>query len=320
MRRALLVVPFLLLTVAAGGKQRDADVLRPHLTVQPPAHADVLVFAPHPDDDVLGVAGVVQQARAIGKTVVVVYMTSGDGYPNAAAQLAHRTTFELKPRDYLLLGRARQQESARAEALLGVPQADLVYLGYPDAALDKVAGDLDRVPVTQQYTRRRTTYGSWVRDYHSTVHGKPAPYTRAAAVGDVRELLERLQPAVVYTTMAADTHPDHAATFSLVDEALYRAGSHARLLTFLIHGVQGESWPWPRGEDATGRFIRGAGALPAGVAWPPPLRAGLTPQQARTKLAAIEREATQMALPDENEGLRSFAKGEELFWPVALRW
>jgi LmbE family N-acetylglucosaminyl deacetylase len=320
MRRALLVVPFLLLPIAAGGKQRDADLLRPHLSVRPPAHADVVVFSPHPDDDVLGVGGVVQQARAVGKTVVVVYMTNGDGYPNAAAQLVHRPTFQLKPRDYLLLARARQQESARAEALLGVPSADVVYLGYPDAALDQVAADLDRVPVTQQFTRRHATYGPWVRDYHSTVHGAPAPYTRAAAVGDVTELLERLQPAVVYTTMAADTHPDHAATFSLVNEALYRAGSHARLLTFLIHGVQGASWPWPRGDDASGTFLREPGALPEGVAWPAPLRAGLTPEQARRKLAAIGRETTQMALPEENDGLRSFAKGEELFWPVRLRW
>jgi LmbE family N-acetylglucosaminyl deacetylase len=320
MRRALLVVPFLLLTVAAGGKQRGADPFRPQLTVRPPAHADVVVVSPHPDDDVLGAGGVVQQARAIGKTVVVVYMTSGDGYPNAAAALAHRTSFELKPRDYLLLSRARQQESARAEALLGVPRTDLVYLGYPDAALDQVAADFDRVPVTQQYTGRHATYGAWVRDYHSTVHGKPAPYTRAAAVGDLTELLERLQPGAVYTAMAADTHPDHAATFSLVNEALYRAGSRARLLTFLIHGVQGQSWPWPRGDDPAGRFLREPGALPAGVAWPPPVRAGLTQAQAKTKLAAIEREETQMALPDENEGLRSFAKGEELFWPVRRRW
>jgi LmbE family N-acetylglucosaminyl deacetylase len=320
MRRPLLLAPFLLLTVAAGGKPRDADLLRPHLTLRPPAHADVVVVSPHPDDDVLAVGGVVQQARAIGKSVVVVYMTNGDGYPGAAAQLAHRPTFELKPRDYFLLARARQRESARAEALLAVPQSHLVYLGYPDAALDKVAANLGGVPVRQQFTGRSATYGSWVRDYHSALHGKSAPYTRASAVGDLRELLEELQPAVVYTTMAADTHPDHAATFSLVNEALYRAGSQARLLTFLIHGVQGGSWPWPRGDDPAGRFLREPGALPEGVAWPPPVRAGLTPEQARRKLAAIGREATQMALPAENEGLRSFAKGEELFWPVRLRW
>jgi LmbE family N-acetylglucosaminyl deacetylase len=319
MRRALLLVPFLLLTVSAGGKARDADLLRPHLTIVPPAHADVVVFAPHPDDDVLGAGGVIQQARAIGESVVVVYMTSGDGYPNAAAAYAHRPADKLKRRDYLLLARARQQESIRAEATLGVPRDHLVYLGYPDAALDKVAAQLDAEPVTQPYTGRSATYGSWVRDFHSTLHRRPAPYTRAAAVADVEELVRRFQPSAVYTTMAADTHPDHAATFSIVNEALYRANYRGRFLTFLIHGASA-SWPWPRGADPTGRFLREAGAVPQGVSWPPPLRARLTPAQAARKLRAIEGERTQMALADEAEGLRSFAKGEELFWPVSPRW
>ncbi|MDX6516685.1 MAG: hypothetical protein QOH73_2351 [Gaiellaceae bacterium] len=315
MRRALLL-PLLLLTVAAGGKARDAG---PLLTILPPAHADVVVFAPHPDDDVLGAGGIIQQARAVGRSVVVVFMTSGDGYPDAAAQLAHKATFELKRRDFLLLSRARQQESSRAEAVLGVSRDHLVYLGYPDAALDKVAENPSSEPVTQPFTGRSATYGAWVRDYHSTVHGKPAPYTRGAAVGDVAELVRRLEPSAVYTTMAADTHPDHAATFSIVNEALYRADYHGRLVTFLIHGASA-SWPWRQGDDLDGRFLREAGALPAGVSWPPPLRAQLTPGQAARKLRAITREATQMALPAENVGLRSFAKGEEVFWPLRLRW
>jgi LmbE family N-acetylglucosaminyl deacetylase len=318
MRRALLLMPLLLLTVAAGGSERG-DLLRPHLTLHPPAHADVVVFAPHPDDDVLGAGGVIQQAVAIGRSVVVVFMTNGDGYPEAAGQLANKPTFDLGRRDFLLLARARQRESMSAEAALGVPRNHLVYLGYPDAALDKVAQNPGSEPITQEFTDHSATYGSWVRDYHSTAHGKPAPYTRGAAVKDVVELLQQLQPSVVYTTMAADTHPDHAATFSIVNEALYRAAYRGRLITFLIHGAS-TSWPWPQADDPQGRFLREAGALPAGVSWPPALRAQLTPEQAARKLRAIQREATQMALPAENAGLRSFAKGEEVFWPVRTSW
>jgi LmbE family N-acetylglucosaminyl deacetylase len=320
MRRALLFLPLVLLGVAAGGKPRDADLLRPHVRIAPPLHADVLVVAPHPDDDVLGAGGVIQQARALGETVVVAYMTNGDGYPNAAAALVHKNAFTLKRRDFLLLSKARQQESARAEALLGVPQRDLVYLGYPDAALDKVAED-QGAPVTQQFTDLDHTYGGWFQDFHAALnHGKHAPYTRDAAVGDLTALVERLQPSVVYTTMAADAHPDHAATFSLVNEALYRADYRGRFVTFIIHGAIGSEWPWPREPETTGRILREPGALPPGVAWPPPLRVGLTPEQAARKLDAIKAEATQWALPDEAEGMGAFAKGEEVFWPVAIRW
>src|SRR3954452_22345457 len=106
MRRALLVLPLLVPALVAGGMSRGADLPRPRLTLVPPAHADVLVVAPHPDDDVLGAGGGIQQARAVGKSVVVVYMTNGDGYPDAAGALARKTIYELKRRDFLLLSRA----------------------------------------------------------------------------------------------------------------------------------------------------------------------------------------------------------------------
>jgi LmbE family N-acetylglucosaminyl deacetylase len=40
---------------------------------------DLLVFAPHPDDDAIGAGGVIQQALADRKKVRVVFVTSGDG-------------------------------------------------------------------------------------------------------------------------------------------------------------------------------------------------------------------------------------------------
>jgi LmbE family N-acetylglucosaminyl deacetylase len=46
---------------------------------------DVLVFAPHPDDEVIGAAGVLQQALAAGKSVRIVFATNGDAYPDAAS-------------------------------------------------------------------------------------------------------------------------------------------------------------------------------------------------------------------------------------------
>lgn len=46
---------------------------------------DVLVFAPHPDDEVIGAGAVLQQALAERKTVRIVFATNGDGYPEAAS-------------------------------------------------------------------------------------------------------------------------------------------------------------------------------------------------------------------------------------------
>src|SRR3954463_13514957 len=45
----------------------------------------IVVFAPHPDDEVIGCAGIIMQALARGARVKVVAITSGDGFPAAAA-------------------------------------------------------------------------------------------------------------------------------------------------------------------------------------------------------------------------------------------
>ena len=47
-------------------------------SVRPPGSADVLVLAPHPDDEVLMAAGVIDRAVKQGLRVEVVLRTNGD--------------------------------------------------------------------------------------------------------------------------------------------------------------------------------------------------------------------------------------------------
>src|SRR5690348_2971293 len=75
--------------------------------VQP---ADILVFAPHPDDESLGCAWIILEAVSAGKRVHVVLFTNGDGFPIAASAVLKKAPEALVARDYLELGRIRQQE------------------------------------------------------------------------------------------------------------------------------------------------------------------------------------------------------------------
>src|SRR5689334_16220571 len=58
---------------------------------------DLLVFGPHPDDEVLACSGVIRQALLAGKRVKVVLFTSGDGLPDYASSLARKPEAELTP-------------------------------------------------------------------------------------------------------------------------------------------------------------------------------------------------------------------------------
>ncbi|MCX5707102.1 MAG: PIG-L family deacetylase [Candidatus Omnitrophica bacterium] len=96
----------------------------------------VLILAPHPDDDIIGCAGVIQRTLKAGAKVKVVYMTCGDN--NIFSILFYnKLLFPLKlillrEKDFITLGHQRVHEAVKAMKILGVKEGDLLFLGYPD--------------------------------------------------------------------------------------------------------------------------------------------------------------------------------------------
>ncbi len=83
---------------------------------------DVLVVAPHPDDEVLGVGGLLARLAQSGARLQVAAVTDGDAaYPHSRC---------ITPAE---LGRVRTLESAAACAVLGV--APPARFGFPDGAV-----------------------------------------------------------------------------------------------------------------------------------------------------------------------------------------
>lgn len=88
-----------------------------------------VVVAPHPDDEVLGVGGVLAAWAADGVPVTVVAATDGEG--------SHPGSPTLSPAG---LAERRRDERHRALERLGLGAADVVALGLPDGG---VAGHVD---------------------------------------------------------------------------------------------------------------------------------------------------------------------------------
>jgi LmbE family N-acetylglucosaminyl deacetylase len=276
---------------------------------------DLLIFAPHPDDESVGAGGIIQHAVAAGKTVRVVFITSGDGYPQAMAARLKRPVDEMRTADFVSLASTRQLEAVAAATILGLRASDLVFLGYPDGALTEVYANESRSGVESPFTALRSTYGPAVADYHTSTHGRPGAYTRRSLVADATEILHAAQPAQIYVTDQADTHPDHEATFNVVTEAAAEAGYSGERLTMVVHSGPVERWPWPAGATASSGFephaVDGT-TYPMGVSWPPPVRVPLTAAQCAVKLQAIAAHASQYAV--DRDYLEAFVKAEELFW------
>jgi LmbE family N-acetylglucosaminyl deacetylase len=87
-----------------------------------PLHARrLVVVAPHPDDEVLGAGGLVQQALRDGLLIEVVSVTDGEA--------SHPTSHALRSAD---LARIRRRESYEALRRLGWERPTVTPLGLPD--------------------------------------------------------------------------------------------------------------------------------------------------------------------------------------------
>lgn len=293
--RAVAATPFP--TVALVLTPAIAPTASPTVAPAPPTMTDLLIFAPHPDDEAFCCAAAIQQALAAGKHVHVVFLTNGDGFPDAAAALSGKAAGELQPADYVNLARVRQTEAMSATRVLGLDASDLTFLGYPDAGLDRVYEAAEDAPFRQPYTQKSETYGPVVPDYHSRVHGEPAPYIGQAVLADVAELTQDLRPARIYAPNAADTHRDHQAAFRFVRDALVQLGYRGEVFTYVIHATR-----YP---------------CPDGLACPPPFTVAPSGDQVTTKFKALLNYGSQVwQFFPSGPSLQAYAAEDESFWPI----
>jgi LmbE family N-acetylglucosaminyl deacetylase len=250
---------------------------------------DLVVVAPHSDDEAIGCTGVMLRALERKKRVGVVVLTAGDGHVKAAAAAAKKEAEQLIPQDFVDLAALRQRHTLEAMTQLGLRAEDLLFLGYPDGGLAAIYTAEDDAPYRQPHTGRSETYGPVVRDYHFQAHGQSAPYVRQAVIDDLTEIFKARRPQEIYTTNEVDAHPDHRATSWFVRNAAAAAGLEGPLFTYVVHGK-----PPPE---------------------PPRLRLFLTAAELQRKRATIEIYQSGVS-PVHDDLAEHYALPEELFWAI----
>lgn len=254
----------------------------------------LMVIAPHPDDESLGAAGLVERVIKRGGSVRIVLVTAGDGFVEAVI----RETFLPRPRpaEYIAYGERRISETRAALRELDGQQIRLQFLGFPDGGLHRL---LNAHWLRGQPERSQTTQAS-DPPYDEAVAPDVA-YDGTDLRREMRRLLREFRPTILAVPDPLDRHPDHRASglFALLalDDC---AGSRAKpripmphVLAYLIH------WPsWPPGwddnhphPDARDGLLTLPADLPRHGAGPVTLR--LTDTEVEAKRAALARHATQ---------------------------
>lgn len=271
----------------------------------PGAGRRILVFAPHCDDEALGAAGLMRQARKAGCDVHVVVITNGDGFRVGVQRDFQELS--VSPKDFVRYATRRQDESRAAMKVLGVPRDCVTFLGYPDRGL---------LPMwTKNWSPQQPFFSSFTQTSHSPYPNSPtpgAPYCGQSLLGDIERQMRSDQPTDIYVTHPNDDHPDHSTASVFVQTALANLRAQgvpwaraARLHFYIVH--RGD-WPVPQGLYENASLPPPAQMVALDTHWED---LPLSPSDVRAKYAAIKRYASQTEVS--GRFLFSFARRNELF-------
>jgi LmbE family N-acetylglucosaminyl deacetylase len=163
---------------------QDAAAALPDV-LMPRSGQRVLVFSPHPDDESIGVGGYIAQSIANGADVEIVLVTNGDFHGNEQERYA---------------------EFKKATQILGVPESNLVFLGFPDGKLDKMDPAVLSVALQSQ--------------------------------------IEQFNPDIIIYPDAQDMNPDHSTIGKAVQKILAADPQQITSYEYLVHFKL--IWPRPR--------------------------------------------------------------------------
>jgi len=89
----------------------------------------VIVFAPHPDDEILGCGGTIARKIDEGYEIFIVYLTDGRNVLRDLGIFSNPSPLEIKE--------IRKKEAKKATKIIGIPPKNLIFLDIEDGMLKK---------------------------------------------------------------------------------------------------------------------------------------------------------------------------------------
>jgi LmbE family N-acetylglucosaminyl deacetylase len=93
---------------------------------------DVLVFAAHSDDDVLGLGATLSRHCKNGDNIKIVFVTNG-----SSDWLGVQQSWNIKANESKMRSETRYSEAVKALSLLNIPIENIYCLGYPDGGTQR---------------------------------------------------------------------------------------------------------------------------------------------------------------------------------------
>ena len=199
----------------------------------------VLIMAPHPDDEILGCAGIIQKALAAKVPVKIVFFTYGDN--NEWSFLLYRKHPVIVSRAVQGMGMVRHDEAVEAAKEMGLSPDNLIFLGYPDfGAINIWLWHWGGAPAFKSMLTKVTAVP------YANAFRPGAPYKGDEVLKDIRAVLSQFAPTKIFLSHPGDHNGDHRALYLFTRVALWTLEKQMQpqLYPYLVHF---KNWPLPRG-------------------------------------------------------------------------
>jgi len=201
---------------------------------------NILILAPHPDDEAVATAGVIQKALKAGAKLKVVLYTNGDN--NEPAFIIYEKRLTFRKGEFIHMGEIRREETISAIKYLGVNKNDIIFLGYPDFGTMEI--------FTKYWDTTKPFKSFFTRSTKVPYPGclsLGAPYVGESILKDLKTILAGFKPTRIFVSHPVDTSQDHRSLYLFLRIALWDlegAIKQPQVLPYIIH-VAG--WPKPKG-------------------------------------------------------------------------
>ena len=162
----------------------------------------VMIFVPHEDDDINLAGGVIEEYIKHGSTVYIVFSTNGDGDER----------FDMSQ-----MGYTRINEAIKVLTFLGVPEKNIIFLGYGDG-WDQNGPHIYNAPhdiVMRSASGRKVTYGL---ETHPAFNDG-IEYTYSNFYNDIKNVILKIKPDTIFC-IDYDTHNDHRALSMMFERVM----------------------------------------------------------------------------------------------------
>ncbi len=199
----------------------------------------ILILAPHPDDEAIGCAGIIQQALDRGADIRILYFTNGD--TNQLAFIVYEKRITFRKGEFIHMGKVRRAEAIKAMKFLGVDEDKLIFLGYPDVGTFTIFRGFWQADKPYKSLATRVSSVPYKENFS---FGKP--YTGESILEDIKSIVRQYRPTKIFVSHPTDWNNDHKALNLFLQIALADLKQELpppKIYPYLVHWGK---WPLPR--------------------------------------------------------------------------